>query len=80
MNYLYTLEINSLLVTSFAEVFSHSLGYLFILFMVSFAVQRLLSLIRSYLFTLFLCIFSGLESHSMWQDTPTVQKAKALSE
>ena len=47
---LYILEINLLSVTSFANIFSHSLGCLFIWFMVSFAVQKLLSLIRSHLF------------------------------
>ena len=35
------LEINPLSVASFANVFSHSEGCLFILFMVSFAVQKL---------------------------------------
>ena len=39
-----------MLVTSFANIFSHSEVCLFILFMVSFAVQELLSLIRSHLF------------------------------
>ena len=47
---LYILEINRLLVTSFANIFSHSVGCLFILFMVSFAVPKLLSLIRFHLF------------------------------
>ena len=53
---LYILEINPLLVASFANIFSHSVGCLFILLMVSFAygflayVQKLLSLIRSHLF------------------------------
>ena len=37
-------------ITSFANNFSHSVGYLFILFMVSFAVQKLLSLSRTHLF------------------------------
>ena len=37
-------------VSSFANTFSHSVGYLFILFRVSFAVQKLLSLIKSHLF------------------------------
>ena len=37
-------------VASFANIFSHSVGYLFILFMVSFAVQKLISLTRSHLF------------------------------
>ena len=37
------LEINPISVALFANIFSHSLGYLFILFMVSFTVQKLLS-------------------------------------
>ena len=43
-------EINSLSVVSFAIIFSHSEGSLITLFVVSFAVQQLLSLIRSHLF------------------------------
>ena len=50
MSCLYILEINSLLVVSFAIIFSHSEHCLFTLFVVSFAVQKLLSLIRSHLF------------------------------
>ena len=46
----YILEINPLSVTSFMNIFSHSEGCLFILFMVSFAVQKLISMIRSHLF------------------------------
>jgi len=51
MSCLYILEINPLSVASFAIIFSHSEGCLFILFIVSFVVQRLLSFIRSHLFT-----------------------------
>ena len=47
---LYILEVNALSVASFANIFSHSEGCLFVLFMVSFAVQKLLSFIRSHLF------------------------------
>ena len=47
---LYILEINPLSVVSFANILSHSEGCLFILFVVSFAVQKLLSFIRSHLF------------------------------
>uniref|UniRef100_A0A8D2A5S0 Uncharacterized protein n=1 Tax=Sus scrofa TaxID=9823 RepID=A0A8D2A5S0_PIG len=56
MSCLYILEIKPLLVESFAKFFSHSVGCLFILFfkMVSFAVQKLLSLIR---FHWFICVF-----------------------
>ena len=51
MNCLYILEIKPLSVVSFAIIFSHSEGCLFTLLVVSFAMQKLLSLIRSYLFT-----------------------------
>ena len=39
-------------VTSFANIFSHSVGCLFILFMIFFAMQKLLLLIGSHLFNL----------------------------
>ena len=48
---LYILEINPLLVVSFAIIFSHSEGCLFTLLVDSFAVQKLLCLIRSHLLT-----------------------------
>ena len=51
MSYLYSLEINPLSVVPFAITFSHSEGCFFTLLIVSFAVQKLLSLIRSCLFT-----------------------------
>ena len=51
MSCLYILEISPLSVASFVIIFSHSEGCLFTLLIVSFAVQKLLSLIRSYLFT-----------------------------
>jgi len=51
MSCLYILEINPLSVVLFAIIFSHSEGCLFTLLIVSFAVQKLLSLIRSHLFT-----------------------------
>ena len=44
MSCLYTFEINSLSVASFGIIFSHSEGCLFTLLIVSFVVQRLLSL------------------------------------
>ena len=50
MSYLYILEINPLSIDLFANIFSHSEGCLFVLFMVSFAMQKLISLIRSHLF------------------------------
>ena len=51
MSCLYILEINPLSVVSFAIIFSHSEGCLFTLLRISFAGQKLLSLIRSHLFT-----------------------------
>ena len=63
MSCLYILEINPLLVVSFAILFSHSEGCLFTLLIVSFAVQKLLSLIRSHLFTfVFISITLGVGS------------------
>ena len=50
------LEINSLLVASLANIFFHSEGCLFVLLIVSFGVEKLLSLIRSHLF-IFVFIF-----------------------
>ena len=50
MSCLYILEINPLSVVSFENIFSHSESCLFVLFMVSFAMQKLLSLINSHLF------------------------------
>ena len=50
MSCLYIFEIRCLSVASFAIIFSHSEGCLFTLLIVSFVVQKLLSLIRSHLF------------------------------
>ena len=50
MRCLYILEINPLSVDLFANIFYHSEGCLLVLFVVSFAVQKLLSFIRSHLF------------------------------
>uniref|UniRef100_A0A8D0ULM8 Uncharacterized protein n=1 Tax=Sus scrofa TaxID=9823 RepID=A0A8D0ULM8_PIG len=47
---LYILEIKSLSVASFETIFSHSVSCLFVFFWVSFAVQKLVSLIRSHWF------------------------------
>ena len=58
MGCLYILEINPLSVTSFANIFFQSVGYLLVLFIVSFAVQKLLSLSRSHLF-IFISIILG---------------------
>ena len=63
MSCLYILEINPLSFASFANIFSHSEDCLFVLFMVFFAVQKLLSLIRSHLF-IFVFIFIPLGGRS----------------
>ena len=59
MSCLYILKIKPLLVASFANILSQSVGCLFVLFMVSFAVQKLVSLIRSHFF-----IFASIEMPS----------------
>ena len=48
MNHLCILEIKPLSVASFTNTFSQFIGCLFVLFMVSFAVQKLMSLISSH--------------------------------
>uniref|UniRef100_A0A8D0U178 Uncharacterized protein n=1 Tax=Sus scrofa TaxID=9823 RepID=A0A8D0U178_PIG len=47
---LYILEIKPLSAASFETIFSHSVSCLFVFFLVSFAVQKLVSLIRSHWF------------------------------
>ena len=54
---LHIFEINSLSVASFVIIFSHSEGCLFTLLIVSFIVQKLLSLIRSHLFLFLFPLF-----------------------
>ena len=57
---LYTLKIKPLLVPSFANIFSQPIDCLLVLFIVSFAIQRLISLIRFHLFLFaFICIALG---------------------
>ena len=58
------LEINPMLVVSLAVIFSHSEGCLYTLFIVSFAVQKLLSFIRSPLFVFLLFVSLNLEDGS----------------
>ena len=61
MSCLHILEIKPLSVVLFANIFSQSVGCLFIFFMVSFAMQKLISLIRSYLFIFY---FTPIDSES----------------
>ena len=54
------METNPLSVTSFTNIFTQSVGCLFVLFIVSFAVQKLLSLSSSHLFIFaFISIIRG---------------------
>ena len=69
MSFLYILEINPLPVVSFSIIFSHSEGYLFTLLLVSFPVKKLLSLIRSHLFTfVFISITLGVGHRGSYFD------------
>ena len=56
---LYILEIKPISVASFETIFSHSESYLFVFFLVSFAVQKLFSLMRShgFIFALILLLW-----------------------
>ena len=56
MSSLYILDINPLLDISFANIFFHSVGSIFVLLMVSFAVQKLFSLCPIGLFLLLLLL------------------------
>ena len=55
---LYILEINPLSIVTFAIIFFHSEGCLFTLLIVFFAVQKLVSLIRSHLLTSVFFLYS----------------------
>ena len=56
---MYVLESNPLSVVSFANIFSHSEGYFFTLCIVSLAVQKLLTLIRSHVCIYFYFLYPG---------------------
>ena len=58
MSCLYILDINPLSAISFANIFSHSVSCLFVLSVVSFAVQKLLSLISPHLFAFAFIFFT----------------------
>ena len=75
MSCLCILEVNPLLVALFA-IFSHSVGCLFFLLMVSVAMQKLLSLIRSYLFNfvfIFITLGGGSVKILLWFMSDSVQ-------
>ena len=66
MSCVYILEMKPLSITSFASVFSYSIGCLFILSMVSFAVQKLWTLIRSHFFKIFITLGDGSKKIILW--------------
>jgi len=59
MSCLYILEVKPLLVASFANIFSQFVDCLFVLCMIFFAVQKLISLIRSHLIFAFISVALG---------------------
>ena len=61
------LEIKPFSVALFAAFFSHALGCLFFVCLFFFAVQKLISLIRSHLFILFFCF---LGPHAWYMEVP----------
>ena len=63
MSCLYILEINPLSIALFANIFTQSIGCIFILLVVSLSVQKLVSLIRSHLFIYFAFISVAWESN-----------------
>ena len=60
-------EIKPLLVASFANIFS-SIDCLFVLLMVSFAVQKLINLIRSHLFSFVFLLPWEIDLGKHWYD------------
>ena len=76
MGCLYIFEMNPLLVTLFVKIFSYSVGCLCFL-MVSFAVQKLVSLIRCPLF-IFVFIFFILGNVSQ-KDTAVIYVRECLA-
>ena len=67
MSSLYILDINYLSKRRFANIFSHSVGYLLLLLIASSAVQKLFNLKKSYLliFVFLACAF-GIKSKKSW--------------
>ena len=73
MSCLYILEIKPLLFASLANIFSHSVGNLFVLFIVSFVVQKLVSVIISHLFIIVLFLLP-------WETNPKKTLVQFISE
>ena len=79
MSSLYVLEINSLSIALIANIFSHSGDGRIVLFMVSFAAQKLLSM--SHLFILIFIILGGGQKRSccdLWQSVLPLFSSKSF--
>ena len=70
------MKVNPLSVDSFAIIFSHSEGCLFNLFIVSFAVQKLLSLIRFHLF--YFCFYFQYSKRWVIEDLAVIYVMECL--
>ena len=77
VSFLCILEINSLSVDSFGIVFSHSEGCLLTLLIVSFIVQKPLSLIRSHFFVYF-CFYSHYSGRWVTEDLAVIYVRECL--
>ena len=79
MSYLYIFYIKPLSINSFENIFSHTVGCLFIFAVVSFDVQKLLSLIRSHLFIfIFIAFTEASMVAQLVKNLPAVQETWTL--
>ena len=76
---LYILEIKPLFEASFANIFSHTVGFLFILLMFSLAVQKLFMLMKSHLFVLFF-ISPALGVHLLYKRSKLLLSTSSVGE
>ena len=72
MGCLYILEINPLSVASFANIFSHSVGCLFILLIGSFTMQKTLILIKPHLFIFVFYFHYWNKRRWIWEDIAVI--------
>ena len=72
INSLYSLDSNPLSDVSFANIFSHSVGCLFVLLMASFAVKNLFSLVWTHLF-----VFASVDF--AWEDKSSKKLLRLIS-
>lgn len=83
MSSLHILNINPLEYIWFVSIFSHAIGCLFILLVVSWAVQKLCSLMQSHLFLLLLPWLFGVKSKKlsrpMSRSSPTTYSSKSFT-